>query len=267
MNEITTMHSVTRIFARIGGPRRLAIGLAVVCAALASAVWASARPAPSSGATPHEIRYLLQTREHYPSDAALQADRAVLLQRLTSSGIAHARLLLWPPRRIEVILPAGRSRSFLTTLLTETGSVTLQDSKTVALPLGGAVPAASYPILARNTDITANATQIGRDPLGQWVVDFALQGKAAARVPAFTTTHIGQYMAVALDGRVINDSEIVSAIPIAAFEIAFSPQPNETGPGPDPTVQAHERAQEFFVALRYGPLPAPLLAVDTPRSV
>jgi hypothetical protein len=58
MNEITTMHSVTRIFARIGGPRGLAIGLAVVCAALASAVWASARPAPSSGATPHEMSSL-----------------------------------------------------------------------------------------------------------------------------------------------------------------------------------------------------------------
>ena len=191
----------------------------------------------------------------------------MLIQRLTSSGIAHARLLLRPPRRIEVILPAGRSRSFLTALLTETGSVTLQDSKTVALPLGAAIPGARYPILAPNTDVTANATQIGRDPLGRWVVDFALHGKAAARVSAIAATQIGQYMAVALDGRVNNDPEIASAIPIAAFEVLFPPQPNETGPGPDPMVQAHERAQEFFVALRYGPLPTPLMAVAPPRSV
>ena len=261
------MPSVTRIFARIGGPRRLAIVLAVACAALASAVWASTHPASPSGATPREVRYLLQTRLRYPSDAALRADRAVLIQRLTSSGIAHARLLLRPPRQIEVTFPAGRSRPFLTTLLTETGSVTLQDSKTVALPLGSAIPSARYPILARNTDITANATQIGRDVLGRWVVDFALHGKAAARVSAFATTHIGRYMAVALDGRVIDDPQIASALPIAAFELAFPPQPNETGPGQDPMVQAPGLAQEVFVALKYGPLPLPLMAVAPPRSV
>jgi preprotein translocase subunit SecD len=145
--------------------------------------------------------------------------------------------------------------------------VTLQDSKTVALPLGSAIPSARYPILARNTDITANATQIGRDVLGRWVVDFALHGKAAARVSAFATTHIGRYMAVALDGRVIDDPQIASALPIAAFELAFPPQPNETGPGQDPMVQAPGLAQEVFVALKYGPLPLPLMAVAPPRSV
>ena len=106
-------------------------------------------------------------------------------------------------------------------------SVTLPlpcDLRIVALPAdstleaGGPLPADAQ-VLAGPDDFDPTATAIVADAIGKPAVNVELRGDAIARVRAYTTDHVGEYMAIAINGVVVAVPVIQAPIPDGSIQI------------------------------------------------
>jgi protein-export membrane protein SecD len=93
----------------------------------------------------------------------------------------------------------------------------------------------------------AQLNQLGNE----WMVNFTLNDAGAAVFGPFTSTHIGQPLAIVLDGVVISAPVIRDAL---------------TDGGSITGNFTQERAQSLAVQLRYGALPVPL-RIESTESV
>lgn len=90
---------------------------------------------------------------------------------------------------------------------------------------------------------------VRQDQVGKFVIEFALKPEAKDLFAEYTSTHIGQILAIVLDGRVISTPVIQSAITDGAGIITGN--------------FTEESANALAIQLRYGALPIPVKIVQT----
>jgi protein-export membrane protein SecD len=136
-------------------------------------------------------------------------------------------------------------------VINTTNRPTVADDLQSEIAAGNAVPE-NIPFPGRifetvmTGDVLRNAIA-SQDQFGQWVINFELTGPGSDQFYEYTRTHIGQPMAIVLDGHVLSAPTINAAI-------------RDTG-----TISGlftQEEAESLGVQMRYGALPVPLRVVD-----
>lgn len=155
------------------------------------------------------------------------------------------------PNATQPVLAAG-------TPVTDTGVIsataTVQPTATIAAtatpdasvaaasptPFGGTV----YPVVITGADIDGTGVRVSLDPTtGSPQVEWTLKGDGPQKMADFTASHIGQYMPIVLDKRIIASPIIQSAIPGGQGVINQLSQ---------------SEASKLAIQLKYGALPVAL---------
>ena len=99
------------------------------------------------------------------------------------------------------------------------------------------------------TGVAIKDATVGRTTLGDWVINFTLTDQGSRIFGAFTSAHVGQYLAIVLDKVVVSAPSINSAITSGSGQISgrFTQQ----------------SANQLALQLRYGSLPVPLKVVQS----
>jgi preprotein translocase subunit SecD len=162
-----------------------------------------------------------------PSPAALRTAQEILAHRLADFGFKNANVREitaggQPALQIEVPRIAGDEDALLNTLLAtgqfafwDTGSSSLQKDTSIdphqyTQSNGGINP------LFIGTDLDASQLQAKPNPNGQmgnYVIQFAMKGVASDHLRSFTSAHIGDYMTITLDKKVVTSAIIQSQLP------------------------------------------------------
>jgi preprotein translocase subunit SecD len=90
---------------------------------------------------------------------------------------------------------------------------------------------------------------IGRGPLGEYLVDFTLKSSASKLFAEYTSKHVGDYLAIVMDNKVISAPSINSAITEGKGQISGN--------------FTVDTANELMVQLKYGSLPIPFKVVQS----
>ncbi len=128
-------------------------------------------------------------------------------------------------------------------------------TEAVVTPQAGATPQAPSPTPAETvyhtvmTGAALDSAGVTRNTLGQYQIAFSLKPEGAKIFADFTSTHVGQYLAIVLDQRVISVPIIKSPITDGQGVI----QGNFTA----------ESANTLAIQLRYGALPVPMKVVES----
>lgn len=99
---------------------------------------------------------------------------------------------------------------------------------------------------AMTGDVLASATAT-QDQFNRWSIAFTLTGPGSTRFLEYTSSHIGQPMAIVLDGRVLSAPTINGAI---------------SNNGEISGQFTQEEAESLAIQMRYGALPVPLVVSD-----
>jgi preprotein translocase subunit SecD len=90
---------------------------------------------------------------------------------------------------------------------------------------------------------------IGRGSLGEYMVDFTLKSTASKLFGDYTSKHIGDYLAIVLDNKVISTPSINSAITEGKGQISGN--------------FTFDTSNELMIQLKYGSLPIPFKVVQS----
>ena len=203
-------------------------------------------------------------------EGVMQAARVVVENRVSGGlGVVEPLVQLGSNNRIIVELPEVDDPDQAISLLKETGRLEfvevdffVQEGErlitTEALELsGGEVlsETSSYPGQIFQTIMTGKHLEdaaVGFDPSGGRAVDFTLTEEGQAIFGEYTSQHVGDVLAITLDGVVLSAPRINSAILGRSGQI--------TGGGPagfEP-----DAAESIAIQLKYGALPVPLSVVE-----
>ncbi len=151
---------------------------------------------------------------------------------------------------ISVELPGLKNEKDAVTLLGQTGKMEIIDTGSVQLPVGQDVPQGSnYPVVFTGADLDSSSINATIDQqTGQPVILFQFKGAKQSAFSDYTRTHVGQYLTITLDGKVIESAVIQSQI---------------TGQGQiSGGSMTLDSAQRTAALLRYGSLPVALTIVS-----
>ncbi len=193
--------------------------------------------------------WVLRVRLAHVSLRTLRALRAVLAARLHVFGVTADGVVV-SVGQVDMELPpsTARHQALLKRLLTEHGAFSIHDARGAALLLGSHADAHQYPVLFTERDVRAASVRLDAPATAQTpLLQFSLQTQAARRLAAYTTTHVGDHLPMALDGRVIADPLVMDTIAHGQIQLAGLP--------------SADQARELAAVLRSGPLPAPVVLV------
>lgn len=203
-------------------------------------------------------------------DGAISAAKSIVENRVNGIGVSEAVVQAQGEDRIIVELPGVRNPDQAVETLRSTGQLEFVDPAGATLAkdmiinttnhpeaiqraqAGGAVDPASIPYADRifttamTGDVLSGAVATP-DQYGQWQINFTLTGEGSTTFFNYTSSHIGQPMAIVLDGRVLSAPTINAAI-------------NDNGVITGQFTQ--EEAESLAVQMRYGSLPVPLKVAD-----
>lgn len=204
-------------------------------------------------------------------EGLMQAARVVVENRVSGGlGVIEPLVQLGGDNRIIVELPEVSEPDQAISLLKETGR--LEFVEALQFPLfegdriltsrglelaGGEVISETYTYPDRifqtimGGDSLADA-QVGLDPTGGRTVDFTLTDLGQSIFSEYTSQHVGDFLAIVLDGVVISSPRIQSAITTRTGQI--------TGGGANGFAPAE--AEDMAIKLKYGALPVPLKVVE-----
>ncbi len=150
---------------------------------------------------------------------------------------------------------SGTPKSTVPPTATETAApaITSTPASTAAAGAGAAAsPTPAGPTKVYHTVMTGTAlsgAQAGRNPTtGEYLVQFQLTGEGSKVFGDYTSSHVGGYLAIVLDNKVISAPRINSAIVGGSGEITGS--------------FTQQEANNLAVQLRYGSLPIPLKVAE-----
>lgn len=195
------------------------------------------------------LRVLYQATIANPPADTMSAALNVLEKRVNGLGVSEPVLNLVGNNRISIELPGVKNTDAVLSLLGGTGQLTINDTGNTSLATGAKVDPKTYPVQFRGKDIKPGSAQAGFDSTNQPVVTFSLQSGAADLFSKYTADHVGQHMAIAMDGVVVTDPVIQSAITGGSVQI--------NGGG-----MTYAEAQNIALQLKYGALPISLKTVD-----
>lgn len=203
-------------------------------------------------------------------DGAMSAAKSIVDKRVNDIGVSETNVQAQGEERIIVELPGVRDPDQAVETLRATGQLEFIDPAGATLAkdmiinttnhpeaiqraqAGGAVDPASIPYADRvfttamTGDVLSGAVATP-DQYGQWQINFTLTGEGSTAFFNYTSSHIGQPMAIVLDGRVLSAPTINAAI-------------NDNGVITGQFTQ--EEAESLAVQMRYGSLPVPLKVAD-----
>jgi len=150
----------------------------------------------------------------------IQETITVLFGRLSATfDVAEMVVRQNGPDSILIELPGVKSTAQLAPLLNR-GALSFLDTGATFVPVGSLVGVCTtscqpgeYKAVFTGADLDPNSVTAAFDPnSGQPVVIFTFEGTARAHFADYTRTHIGQYLTIALDNRIIESATIQSEI-------------------------------------------------------
>lgn len=133
----------------------------------------------------------------------------------TGLGVSGASGKALPDNQVEIDLPGYTNRAVAAGALSAQGELRFIDVGQTALPLGATVSAGQYPTILTGDDISQSSVRAMVDQQhAQPVVIFAFltENGAAQKFAQYTGSHIGSYLTVTLDGKVIESATIQAEI-------------------------------------------------------
>jgi protein-export membrane protein SecD len=195
---------------------------------------------------------------------SMVAARQVIESRVNALGVAEPQIQLAQGQRIIVELPGIKDpeaaiKTFGNTGLLEfidAGATPLAPGQLVNTSLGpapapgpnqqAADPSKTYQTVVQGKDL--QTASVGFDQLGQPEVQFAFKDEGGRAFGDYTQSHVGQYLAIVLDKRVLSAPVIRSPIL-----------------GGSGVIQGRftlSEVQNIVIQLKYGALPVPLKVVQ-----
>ncbi len=111
----------------------------------------------------------------------------------------------------------------------------------------GTTPEMVYAPLMSGADL--DTVSVGRNQLGQYSVDFTLKDTGKSMFGEYTSNHVGDYLAIVLDDKVISAPTINSAITEGEGQISGN--------------FTQDTANDLMIQLKYGALPIPFKVVQS----
>ncbi len=207
------------------------------------------------------------------AEGDINAAKTIVENRVNGLGVAEAIVQAQGENRIIVELPGVSNPEQAVETVRSTGQLEFVDPGSAILDSGMIInttnhpnaianaqsaiesgtiePAAiPYPDQIFNTvmtgDVLSNATAV-QNEFNQWRISFSLTSAGSDEFFEYTSTHIGQPMAIVLDGRVLSAPNINGAISDSG-EISGE--------------FTREEAESLAIQMRYGALPVPLKVAD-----
>ncbi len=113
-------------------------------------------------------------------------------------------------------------------------------------PTATTAPPVYYALM---TGADLSSASVTRDTVGNYVIDFTLKDPGKTVFADYTTKHVGEYLAIVLDGTIISAPSVNSAITQGSGEITGN--------------FTYDSANQLAIQLRYGSLPVPLKVVQS----
>lgn len=204
---------------------------------------------------------------------AMSAAKVVVENRVNGLGVAEAVVQSQGESRLMVELPGVEDPEQAVETLRSTGQLEFVDPAGAALSQGMVINTTNHPTLASDLqaqieageaqpepipypdqvfqtvmtgDILRNAVAT-QDQFNQWMINFELTSAGSDQFFEYTSAHIGEPLAIVLDGRVLSAPTINAAI---------------QGSGVIQGQFTAEEAESLAVQMRYGALPVPLRVED-----
>lgn len=203
-------------------------------------------------------------------DGAINAAKSIVENRVNGIGVSEAVVQAQGEDRIIVELPGVRNPDQAVETLRSTGQLEFVDPAGATLGQGMIINTTNHPTAiqtaqageaidpamipyadqifttAMTGDVLSGAVA-APDQFGQWQINFTLTSEGSTTFFNYTSSHIGQPMAIVLDGRVLSAPNITAAI-------------SDNGVITGQFTQAE--AESLAVQMRYGSLPVPLKVAD-----
>ncbi|MCF6277635.1 MAG: protein translocase subunit SecD [Anaerolineales bacterium] len=207
-----------------------------------------------------------------PVDAeSMDVARSIIESRTNALGVSENVVQVAGDRRIVGEFPGLNDAEGIIATIQQTGLLEFVDMADAPLPAGTmittdyAMTPEEIAAAQENTD-SADGTPtkvyhtvmtgavlksagVTQDSVGQYQIAFELKDEGSAVFGEYTTSHIGQYLAIVLDKQVISAPRIQSAI--------------TDGRGVISGQFDYESSNNLAVQLRYGSLPVPLKIVES----
>lgn len=204
---------------------------------------------------------------------AMSAAKTVVENRVNGLGVAEAVVQSQGESRLMVELPGVDNPEQAVETLRSTGQLEFVDPAGAMLSQGMVINTTNHPTLAADlqADIDAGVAQpelipypdqvfqtvmtgdilrnavATQDQFNQWMINFELTSAGSDQFYQYTSTHIGEPLAIVLDGRVLSAPTINAAI---------------QGSGVIQGQFTADEAESLAVQMRYGALPVPLRVED-----
>jgi preprotein translocase subunit SecD len=204
------------------------------------------------------IEYMVKPIEgRAPTRDDLNVMRQIILNRVDKSGVAEPQVVVQGTDRLVVEMPGVKNFEQIEKLIGTTGRLDFMPLGTTSLAQDADVDPTWLATKCSTTVVDkcvafsgdqVAAASIGSDEAGMRTVDFTLKDQGKQIFADYTATHIGQYFAIVLDGKVISAPVINSSIPNGQVQISSG------GIGGFPVAEA----QNLVTVLQYGQLPFPI---------
>jgi len=202
-----------------------------------------------------------------PADTAVSAEeltnaKNILQNRANALGVSEISMQTAGDRRIIAEFPGVTNPEEVVASLKQTallefvdmGSTPVPEGTTINTDFGLQAPAATTPSgeTIYHTVMTGSGLQtasVGRSSAGKYIISFELKSDSSDVFAQYTTTHVGQYLAIVLDKKVVSAPVINQAITDGSGQISGN--------------FTQESAQTLAIQLRSGALPIPIKVVQS----
>jgi hypothetical protein len=229
------------------------VAVAVALVGLIDRIVAPSQPIAAPPSTPVSVpldgRVLALTVLPLDPGADVEAIAGVLRVRLQEAGFHDATILVDGGRiHTEVVVGEAEVRKLVSArrLLTGVGRVEAFGLGPVVVEHGAAVERAGLPLLFAGEDVTKAVVD---EPAG--TLTLTLDADGTERFGEYTETHIGDYVAIALDGIALTVPSINEPITDGEIQVSFGSL--------EPGLAWPDQVRELVAVLASGPLPS---AVD-----
>jgi preprotein translocase subunit SecD len=230
--------------------RRLALAVALLVALAACGMRWSPTPEPTE-AFAFRITYQAAPGDGAtPTPAEMTLARTIVQSRLDATGIAALQVTIQEPDRLVVeAAPAGVIEA-VRALAGPTGRLDFVPLGDTEMSSGQMIDLNTFASLFSGAQV-ARAT-IGADQTGQRTVDLVLRDEGKRLLADYTRAHVGDSIAIVLDGKVLTTPVIMAAIPNGEVQISL------VGTGAGSLVEA----QNLITILKSGQNPIPLREIQ-----
>jgi preprotein translocase subunit SecD len=232
---------------QIHGHHRAVRSVLMFMGALALLVAGCGTSAPAPTPSLRLVYRVLPVDGKVATPGDMDAIRAAITNRLADTGVATLRVVVEGGDRIVIETSVtGAAADEVRALAGTTGRLDFVPLGQTQVQRGQALDLTQFPPLFSGGEVAV--ASIGADQTGRRTVDLVLREPARQAFAVYTAAHVGDFLAIVLDGRVVSAPVINEAIPGGEIQISLA----ETG-----GLELAE-AQRLVTFVGHGALPYPL---------